>query len=435
MNDAFAEQTSEPATGIAARAIRAMAVVVAVSFAAVPLAVTPGLQDVFVLIKELAVRSEALIAAVLLTVAVAFGGTARLREMARDRMVMILLAGAVAWTILTALTSTNRLLSGGSIVTVVAAALVFLLVWYAAPNVPASALYVLTAVAAIETVLIALQAYGIWQPFSLAHDDLMSFTATIGNPNMVGTYLAIVTVILGAAAMAHAGAARWVFAAGAVMAFAGVTVSLTRTAMIAVAATVVIVAIRWSWKYAAIAMVLVGAIFAAAVVMEARPARRLMLIASHVAAGEWSAAASDRLPAFLVAVDMFRDRPFVGQGPNTYTFHFMEYRRFLTTHYPPALMAGSTSTAFADTHNDHLQLLAESGLPGYALFVAVLGALALTRVRRDAADVRARLATMLGLPFAVSIFLLSLAQFPLQIAVTRHLLVTVAALLAGWRRL
>ena len=84
-----------------------------------------------------------------------------------------------------------------------------------------------------------------------------------------------------------------------------------------------------------------------------------------------------------------------------------------------------------EAHNDQLQVLAETGVIGYAILIAAFVAFALTArgARRDPRESFARDA---ALPLAVSIFVSTLAQFPLQLAVTIVTYATAAGVLRGW---
>lgn len=79
----------------------------------------------------------------------------------------------------------------------------------------------------------------------------------------------------------------------------------------------------------------------------------------------------------------------------------------------PSIIAtdSPTGTIFAQTHNDHLQLLAETGLPGYLFVIAGMGLLAVRIHRRSRGIVR-----VLTVPLTILIMVTILAGFPLQLA-------------------
>ena len=419
---------------LAERAERFLVLAAVAGLVVIAFAFAPGLET-FRTAKEAVMRTQAIVSLFALAAAVAYGGSARLRELLRERAAVAILAGAVVWTAVTTLTSGYRRLSVESLVTVICSVVLFVAVWYVAPNIPLMALLVLAPVVVVNALLAALQEYGIWNPFQFANADVhLAATALIGNPNDVGGYLALCTVVLLMAGAFLHGRLRWLAIGGGVGALIGVFISQTRTAVLALAATAVFLALRRSWKAAlAIAGALLLALLLATQV-NLPVLTRLAHLPAYVAEGHWDVVFSNRLPAFAVAAAMFVDHPLLGVGPGAYKYFYFPYRVRLTETYPAEIMRG-VGVNFAETHNDHLQLLAETGVPGYALFVAACVVVALRTRRIDGVDDdRAQFAARLALPFVLMLLVLALAFFPLQIAVTRHLLVTVSALILGWSR-
>jgi O-antigen ligase len=424
---------------VADRAERVLVIVTIASLALIAVAFAPGME-MFRLAKEAVMRTQAIVSAFVLAVAVAYGGAARLRELLRERAVVIVGAGAVLWTVVTTLTSGNRALSVESLVTVVCSAVLFVAVWYVSHDVPVTALLVLVPVIIVNALLVALQEYEVWNPFEFSIGsgrlDMVHLTATglIGNPNDVGGYFALCAVVLLVTGETLRGRNRWTAALGAAVAVAGVFVSQTRTAVLTLVATAIFIAFRRSWKAAATVGVLVIVALLAATQVKIPALTRITRIPENVAQGRWEIVLSERLPAFVTAIEMFRNHPIVGVGPGAYKYFYLDYRIRSNDVYPESVLRGAGAN-FAETHNDHLQLLAETGLPGYALFVAACVILALRARRRENRDEeRARFAAALALPLVITVAVLALAFFPLQIAVTRHLIVTMSALIIGWSR-
>ena len=420
---------------VAARAERFLIIAAAAGLVVVAFAFAPGLE-MFRTAKEAAFRTQALVSAFALATAVAFGGAERLREMLRDRAITALVVAALVWTAIATLASGQRALSLDAFATVVCSLLLFVAVWYIAPQFPPAALLVLVPTAAINTALAALQEYGIWNPFEFARELPAHLTATalIGNPNDIGGYLALCTVVLLAISPFVPGRLRWLALCGGVAAFIGVVVSQTRTAILALAATAFFVALRRSRK---LAFAIVGAMLLAlllAYYVNLGVLTRLAHVPGYLARGHWNLVLSDRLPAFTAAAAMFADHPLLGVGPGAYKYFYLSYRVRLIDKYPESIM-GTAGVNFAEVHNDHLQLLAETGLPGYALFIAACVVLALrARQTEELPGDRARLASQLAPALVITVGMLALAFFPLQIASTRHLLITISALAAGWSR-
>jgi O-antigen ligase len=140
---------------------------------------------------------------------------------------------------------------------------------------------------------------------------------------------------------------------------------------------------------------------------------------------------------FLCAIEMIRARPLMGMGPGCFKYHFMLTRLTLEKRYPPAWTRGWPMN-FGETHNDHLQVAAETGLPGYALLLAAVLLLAIPARRRDGAEAYRAERTIVGrairAPLAATFFVLALAQFPLQVAAPRLMFLTLGALAISWDR-
>jgi O-antigen ligase len=334
------------------------------------------------------------------------------------------------------LASTNRPLSVESFLTVLAAVVIFLATRRMAPHLPLLALDLCLAVAAINAVFVTVQEYSRWNPFTfppavLAH---LRSTALIGNPNDVGSFLSAPALAAIVAAAAIPGWRRLVYIVAAVVLTVGVVASGTRTAMIALTFGVLVLALIRPWKQAVITLLLLVIVLGIVFRPGTRAGQRARGAIAAAQERRYDVLLSDRLPAFLAAFDMFRSRPLLGVGPGVFKFGFMKARMELEKSYPVAWTRGWPMN-FGETHNDHLQTAAETGLPGYALFLAAVAMVGIRGPRQHAAaeDLPvARFARMLRPPLAATFFVLCLAQFPLQLAAPRLMFLTLAALSVGW---
>jgi O-antigen ligase len=121
----------------------------------------------------------------------------------------------------------------------------------------------------------------------------------------------------------------------------------------------------------------------------------------------------------------------VGVGPGVFSALYMPYKLRLDSRNPEWIRVGNQN--FGEVHNDHLQLLAETGLPGYALFVLALALLArLSFRKRDEPDERMRFVHMFAFPAASAFAVLALAHFPMQVTSTMAPAVYIAALCFAW---
>lgn len=397
----------------------------------VPLACSPDLMYRF-RIKEFVMRGEAILGAFLVLCSVAFDGRSRLRVMWGNRPVVLIALAGFAWAVVTTVTSTHRLLSLVSLVTIGAAIALFFVVWYAAPRVPLLAIDCLVPVAALTSVLATLQEYSIFNPFRV-HELVsphLSATATIGNPNVVGTYLALLAVIFAGAVTVANGWRRAWYVFGGVAAIAGVLVSQTETAVFGVGIGFAVIALRWSWKRALLMFAGLVVIFAIAAALRVPVVHELATLPQRLHKEGLEVALSGRVAPAIIAMRMTAERPLTGFGPGTYGFHFMGRRIALAEERPgrnPGL-----GTNFGEVHNDHLEIAAEGGVPAYLLFLGFVGLVVVVVYKGRGADQRSRVSRATALPLACSLLLMALAQFPLQVPVTTHLLMTMSALFLGW---
>lgn len=399
----------------------------------VPLAVSPGLIDRYRVIKESLARTEGIVGAFLIVVAVVFVGTQRLKELLRERAVVAVVAAGVSWVTVTTFVSTHRMHSVDGLVTFIGSVLVFVTVWYAAPRISLVALDLLVPVALVNIGLVALQRYGVYQPFQSSPLMPRHLTATgfIGNPNIVGSYMTLATVIFAAAATQARGARRWLYAFGAVCTTAGALLSETRTAVIALVAGLILLAVGRSWKRAAVAGAAVALLFALGIALKVRVVLEVLSLPRVVAKRGLDVASSGRITPLLSALEMARDRPVTGMGPGTFAYHYMPYKIRTADKYA---LASVVNMNFGEAHNDHVQVLAETGVPGYVLFLAAV--LLLVRAVRSVppVDLRQKVARGIVVPLAGTLLVLCIAQFPLYVPITRHLVVSMAGLLIGWSR-
>lgn len=427
--------TREPSRDPSRWAMLSAAILAIAGLLIVPLACAPDLYDRFRIVKESILRIEAFLGLFLVIVAIAFGAMPRLREMLRERAVFAIAIAGIVWGVITTLASTHRLLSIGSLAGIVAAIVLFLVIWFAAPRVNLFAIDVLVVAAAVNGVLVTLQEKSIYNPFD--YNPLLSVhlasTALLGNPNIVGSYLALVALILIAAATTIRGFRRVWYLAGACCAILGMLMSDTETAVVTLAAGVGLLAIGRSWKRGIALGVAVIVLLGIGVALRIPVVVELAALPKRISQHGLEVALSGRVAPSLVALRETKAHPISGIGPGTYGYHFMPERSRLTEESNGRVSMG-LGMNFGEVHNDHLQILAETGIPGYLLFLGGVLAIVLAVLRTNGTGDRARLARTLAIPLAGAFLVLCLAQFPLQIAVTRHLILTMAGLIVGWSR-
>src|SRR5258706_6814826 len=268
--------------------------------------------DVFRVPKEVAFRTEAVLLAVLLVfAATAANGGWRLLRDGLSRVEIALPLAILGWTILTALTSTNRPLSVESLVTVIASVIIFFATRRVAPQLPLLALDLCLGVASINAVFVAVQEWGGWNPFVFPPEVTrhVRSTALVGNPNDVGSYLAGPVIAAIVAFTLVRGRRRLGYALATIVLTVGLIASGTRTAMIAVTCGVVVLALSRSLRQSLITLLILMAVLAVTLRPSTTAGRRARELVVAAKQRQYDVLFSDRLPPFLSAFDMFRARP------------------------------------------------------------------------------------------------------------------------------
>lgn len=412
-------------------AARPVLVLLAAGLLIIPTLYSGGMEA-FRLPKELAFRAEA----IALLAAAVFWATASRRSWRLSARPELILAGlVVVWAAVTTVFSTNRTLSVDSFITVVAAAVIFVATCLAAQTTSIVAVDVLMAAACANAAVVILQELKIWSPFTQKIGGHYGSVGFLGNTNDVGTFLAAPALAALVLAISASRARRWIYAAICALLVAGLAASASRAAVGALMAGLIVFALRHS-RRAALASAAIIAVLIALTISPSTPlGARARDFIDAAATRDYERLYSERLLPILTCIDMTRDHPLLGVGPGCFRYHFMAYRVALKDHYPKEWTRGFPGN-WGAAHNDHLQVAAESGLPGYALFLAAIviagGVVGRARQRASAATIEAAFAHALRVPLAVLVFVLCLAQFPLELAAPRLMLITLAALCITW---
>lgn len=397
-------------------------------------AMEPGSIDVFRTPKDVAL----LICGMLILTAGAAGAlisddiAALFRRLYAPPVIFALTAAA--WTIVASLASVRPQASFWAPVTVICFTAFFCAAFLTAGKRPVPALLVVLIPAAVNAALATLQSTQFWSPWEVDPRIPMRVRTTglIGNPNDLGTYLVLPVLAAFAAGLVwrrH----RWLLAV-AMLLVAGLASAQSVTPFIAAVAGVFIMAITSRTRR--LRLIVVGAVLAllAAAVIHPGSRSRFQSLLASTSSGELPEMTSFRIVPAVTAFEMFLDRPLVGMGPGSFSAMFMTYKLKTDEKYPQWVRLGNES--FGQVHNDHMQVLAETGLPGYLLFLTALVLLALVSLRRngtaDPEDPRIQFARTFAFPAAVSFAVLALAQFPLQLTAPMVPAIYLAALCFAW---
>lgn len=405
-------------------------VLVAAILLVTPLVIAPGGYDVFRTPKDVVFLSLSL-----LLIAVGAGAALLSAENARRMrlrgpIVFVALA-APLWTAIATMTSLRPGISLPRPLTVVCCSAFALATMLTVKRRHFSALALVLIPAAINTVIATLQSTGVWQPWAVEREIPLRLrtNALIGNPNDLGSYFLLPALAAFAAAIAWP-RRKWLYAV-AVLLMVGLASAQSVTpigAMLAGLFAMAIISTTKRLRYSGIAVVV---LFIAIAVIHPGSRQRFITLYSNAAAGRLPEMTSFRVVPAATAFRMFLDRPLLGVGPGSFSALYMAYKQRTDEAFPQWIRPGNES--FGQAHNDHLQILAETGVPGYAIYIAALVLLGAISLRRaPPADERARFARTFALPAAVSFAMLTLAQFPLQLTAPTVPALFLGALCFAW---
>ena len=405
---------------------RAILIVLTIGLIVLPITVVPEGADGFRHPKELVFRAEAIVLVALLLLRF----RPRHLAMARWRPEFVLTAACVAWAMVVTATSTNHALSIDSLITIVSGAVIFIATCLAAESRSREAVDVLMIGCCVNAAITILQELNQWQHVPATEGHYGSI-GLMGNANDVGTFLVVPAVAAVVMATTSLGRRRWSYFGVAMLLVSGMIASATRTALIAFVVSVLVLAVVQARRAAVVigVLMLVGlAVLSPATVI----GRSIRELGDAALKRDYQRLFSERLPPFLAAAEMARDHPFLGVGPGCFRYHYMTYRIAMATKYPAAWTRGFPMN-WGGVHNDHLQIAAEAGVAGYVLFLTSLGLL-VRRVPAGPAP-RAGFARTLRWPLVTAVFVVSLGQFPLELAAPRLMFLSLGALCITWNRI
>jgi O-antigen ligase len=412
-------------SSLAGRIDHLIRLVVLVGAVITPIAFSTTVFDAFRLPKELALYATAILLLALWVIRIAFTGSWHYNRLAPEFM---LSAAGSAWFAVCVLLSTNRLLSLNTVPWFISGVLVILVTaafggtrsWRLLPWILAPAL--------VNSATLVFQVFRGWDVVVPPEGTPTrnTFTAFVGNPDDLGSYL-VVPMLVGAALALTLRRHRTILGCIWVFLLLSVVLTQTVTALLASAAALIAMALQWN-RRAAVAVIVGLTLLLTAMSYTYVPLRvRLERGAAVAAAGDLTLLLSGRPLAFVTAIEMFKERPLTGVGPGCFAFQYLPYRLRAEQEYPSLAITLSDEQRvnYGSVHNDHLQLLAETGLPGYAIFIAAgifIASLSWRRRETVGAEDRHRqmIIRLLPLPLVIAFFVTALGQFPLHIAATLY---------------
>lgn len=395
-----------------------------------PVAFLVPSEEAFRTPKDLLFRLEWIVLLTIFACAAILGGfRVRWREAVR-RPWVVWITAMLGWGVVTTLTSIQPSRSATALLYAAAMAFTFAVTVYLAKREEVAFAAIAFVPAVANVIVLILQIAGLWTP--VPGDPMSGWrpTGLIGNPNDTGGYFVFVAVAATALALASP---RWrlVAAATAVSSCLGILMTATLSAMIGLTAGLTVLAGMKSWRLL-VALVVAGVLIAALALGVYPPVQqRAEQFTRAASAGDLDRVFSFRFLGYLTAWEMVRENPILGLGPGSYAAGYFDYRQKAEERHPFLRTSIARAFNFGEAHNDHLQILAQTGFPGYAVFLAGLYLAGRISFRRGESEKR-RFAHFVALPLVVSFAVMALAQFPLELTALLHTLVFYLALAFAW---
>jgi hypothetical protein len=414
---------------------RVVAAILLVGGVLVPVAVSFEGIAVFRLPNQLVMIATAIVALTTTVSGMLWSPERACAAWPRMRLPVLLAAGGVVWTLTATLFSSDRRVSLNALPFVISLITIALLSVYALRSVrPLILGLALSLPVVVNAVVISLQATGIWNPWVFKDEfQQMYKNALLGNPNDVGAYMLTPLFLMAALAL---GLPRFraAFLLLACVSAAGIVIAETLTAIIATLAGLTVMAVRRFGRKGLAGVVVVILVFVSPVFFYRPLHNRVFNKVAAASESRIDHVLSGRLPAFVTAWKMFEEHPVMGVGPGVFKLEYLAYRVKLTPSWGAQFESpySPVEEYFREVHNDHLQLLAEAGLPAYLLLLGALGLLAFCS--RGAIEGResVRIARLLSLPLAVAMVVEMLAGFPLQLAPAAYTFALVGGACIAW---
>lgn len=396
-----------------------------------PLMMIPSSFDVFRTPKDIALLTLSL-----LLLAVGIAGALLSDEIARVMNVrspaLFVAIAAAAWTAVVSVTSLRPVMSLWKPLTVVSFATFFAAVLILGGKRGLPALMLVFVPAAINATVALLQSTKIWFPWAVdpRMPQRLRTSGFIGNPNDLGMYLLLPAIAAIAAAIVWS-RHKWLFAIAGLL-LVGIASAQSVTPVLALLAGLFAMTFIGGTRRLRIAAIAASLVLVALAFAHPASRARFDRLQKSAASGRLPELTSYRVVPAATAVRMFSERPLLGVGPGTFSATYMTEKLKTDERFPQWIR--SRNDTFAQVHNDHLQLLAETGLPGYLIFLTALGLLgAITFRRSTSTDPRARFARLFAFPAAFAFAVGALAQFPLQLTAPMVPALFFAGLCFAWK--
>ena len=400
----------------------------------IPLVVSTTGKDSFRLPKEIMFRAEVIVLIGLCTI---FAYLRQLHfSLNRSEVAPILALSVVSWGAVATLYSTNIRLSLGALSWLIGWTIIFIVtmaVSHRRTNI--FLVYACLIPAVLNSIVVLFQETSTWNPFfSTQLTEHVFHSGMIGNPNDVGTFL-VGPIIASFALVVAEPRHRLLHCATTSVLLVAAGANHTLTALIAISIGVICLIFVLARKWTLLAVASVAAVVLLTVRFYPPLYHRYQLTKTWASSGLYDSILSGRILPFFTSSRMFLDHPLTGVGPGCFKWQYFPYKMRIISEFGPSITrSNAASINFGEVHNDHLQILAESGFPGYLLFIGALAYIASGSFTSfDSSRPESVFSRVASFPLAVGFAVVALGQFPLELAAPTAANVYLFALCASWR--
>jgi len=386
-----------------------------VTVAATPLIIATQARDAFRMPKTLFFQAAMLLVAGIAGAWLLVGDRSGVADrITRHRFSILVAIAAVLWTCVVSLTAVEPATARYAPLTAFTAAVLFVATIVFARD-TAPPLIVLFVPAIANSIFTVLQALHLWTPIPLVAIPKGRHYAMglLGNPDYIGAYLIVPCIAAFAAAIAFRRYRLLLLGVFCAL-LTGIFFAQSVTATGAIAVSMLSFGIVARSPKARVALGLSVMLITLGIFSYGPTRNRSLVLLNNLRDGNFLEFSSFRLPAFAVAIDMFLERPILGVGPGGYERTYMTHKLEGDERHPEWMTLGNSN--FGEAHNDHLQVLAEAGIPGYVLYVMALGSVGWISFRSKRTESeREEFVRLFSFPAVLGFTIVSLAQFPLYL--------------------
>jgi hypothetical protein len=342
--------------------------------AALPFVFLRGAKDAFRTPKEIAFHAVALVVLAALAAWSIQSGPRALFGRA-FRPYALLLGAILAWVVLAGVFSSNRLVSAFALGHVFLSTIWFAASWLVARRKGVAVLLAVAIPGVVSACIALLQVARLWTPVEVEGSGRSSVIGIMGNPNDLGGYLALAAVPF--AALAWTAGTRARVLSVVALGMLGAAVFVTESAasagsLVAAVAAVPMAGLRRGKALVAVLAVLLVLALGTSFLASDRivSAKVEPLLGRGL-----REALSARTVAYATAGLMIRENPVLGVGPGCFAFRYPDAQIRIFAENPEIAPRRVQRGMFVEVHNDHLEIAAETGIPGALLEIVALAML------------------------------------------------------------